>query len=456
MRLSKVFFSTCVLLSTVFSIAFSQEGNAPLNIDQCVAIALEQNSQVLNAGRRVRVAETQVTTARSPVLPVVNFSWGSQKFYQGPRNILMDVPVGVDPETDQVIYEQREVIQGSYKRDSHFMRLSLNQYIFDFGATYNSIKVANKSREAIEYSFDGSRQKIILQVYQQYFQLLKDMRLIEVYEDAVNSSDEQLKRTRSMYEIGSVALADVYRAQTTLGQDRIKLIQQRNAVRNSRAALNVTLGRRADAPLDIADIQDVRAAIDYQLDNVVQIALQSNPDIRTFQSQRQAASFGVKAAKGRYMPRISGFLTYSRDNPQIDNVYSGFDKNYSWATGVNVSWNLMNGWADKANVDRQALNYRIAEENLTEQERILREQAQNAILALQSLKEILDINELNLQSAELDLRMAQERYRVGSGTLLDVIVAQASLTGAQATLVQAKYDMKIAEAQLQSIMGQLK
>jgi hypothetical protein len=99
-----------------------------------------------------------------------------------------------------------------------------------------------------------------------------------------------------MYEIGSVAQADVYRAQTTLGQDRIKLIQQRNAVRNSRAALNVTMGRPADAPLDIADIQDVSVSVDYKLEDVVRIALQNNPDIRTLQSQRQAASYGVKAA----------------------------------------------------------------------------------------------------------------------------------------------------------------
>jgi len=389
-------------------------------------------------------------------MPIVNFSWGSQKFYQGPRNILTDVPVGVDTTTGQVIYEQREVIQDSYSRASHSMRLTLNQYIFDFGATYSNIKAAKKAREAAEYSFEGSRQKIILQVYQQYFQLLKDMRLIEVYQEAVKSSEKQLERTQSMYEIGSVAQADVYRAQTTLGQDRIQLIQQQNAVRNSRAALNVTLGRRADAPLEIVDIQDVKVPVDYNLDEVVKIALENNPDIRTFESQRQAAAYGVKAAKGRFLPRISGFASYSRDNPRINEVYSGFDKNYNWAAGININWNLINGWADKANVDRQALNYRIAEENLTEQERILREQAQNAILSLKAFKQILDINELNLQSAEMDLRMAQERYRVGSGTLLDVIVAQTSLTSAQATLVQAKYNMKIAEAQLHSIMGQLK
>jgi outer membrane protein TolC len=60
-----------------------------------------------------------------------------------------------------------------------------------------------------------------------------------------------------------------------------------------------------------------------------------------------------------------------------------------------------------------------------------------------------------LKSAEEDLRLAQERYRVGAGTLLDIITAQVNVTNAKATLVNAKYDMMIARAQLKAAMGTL-
>ncbi|MDQ7052995.1 MAG: TolC family protein [candidate division KSB1 bacterium] len=115
-------------------------------------------------------------------------------------------------------------------------------------------KSAAAARDATRYSFEDTRQNTIYQVHLRYYQLLKDLRLLEVFREAVRSSEEQLKRTQSMYEIGSVAQADVYRAQTTLGQDRINLLQQEFKVQNSRTALNVILGREADAPLEIVDI----------------------------------------------------------------------------------------------------------------------------------------------------------------------------------------------------------
>jgi outer membrane protein TolC len=60
-----------------------------------------------------------------------------------------------------------------------------------------------------------------------------------------------------------------------------------------------------------------------------------------------------------------------------------------------------------------------------------------------------------LISAQEDLRLAQERYRVGAGTLLDIINAQVNVTRAKTTLVQAKYDSMIAQASLEAAMGVL-
>jgi outer membrane protein TolC len=53
------------------------------------------------------------------------------------------------------------------------------------------------------------------------------------------------------------------------------------------------------------------------------------------------------------------------------------------------------------------------------------------------------------------LRLAEERYRVGAGTLLDIINAQVNVTRSRSTFVRAKYDSMIALAQLQASMGTL-
>ncbi len=438
------------------SIARAQTPGAPLTLEQCVQIALENNAQVLIAKRRVGIAQTNVASARSTILPRLNSTVSLGQFRSGPRTLQMDVPVGFDPETGRAIFEQREIVQEGFRRDNYSVRFSLNQTLYDFGQSINNIKSAAAARDATRYTFEDTRQNIIYQVHLRYYQLLKDLRLLEVFREAVRSSEEQLKRTQSMYEIGSVAQADVYRAQTTLGQDRINLLQQEFQVQNSRAALNVILGRDADAPLEIADIADVTVTQEYTLEEALQIALQNNPLIHRYKADMMAASYGAKAAKARYLPVISGSLSYSRDNTDLQKVYTGFDKNYSISFGINMSLNLFNGFNDAAAVEREVLNYRIALENLKEQERQLRQRVQTALQSLEMWKQISEINQLNLRSAEEELRLAQERYRVGAGTLLELITAQVNLTRARATLVQAKYDAKVAEAELKAAMGILK
>ncbi|MDQ7064537.1 MAG: TolC family protein [candidate division KSB1 bacterium] len=434
----------------------AQAQQKPFTLEQCVQIALENNAQVLIAKRRVGIAQTNVASARSTILPRLSSSVSLGQFRSGPRTLQMDVPVGFDPETGRAIFEQREIVQEGFRRDNYSMRFSLNQTLFDFGQSINNIKSAAAARDATRYSFEDTRQNTIYQVHLRYYQLLKDLRLLEVFREAVRSSEEQLKRTQSMYEIGSVAQADVYRAQTTLGQDRINLLQQEFKVQNSRTALNVILGREADAPLEIVDIEEVTFAQEYTLEEALQIALENNPLIHRYKADMMAASYGAKAARARYLPIITGSLSYSRDNTDIQKVYSGFDKNYSVSFGINLSLNLFNGFNDAAAVERESLNYRIALENLKEQERQLRQRVQTALQSLEMWKQISEINQLNLRSAEEELRLAQERYRVGAGTLLELITAQVNLTRARATLVQAKYDAKVAEAELKAAMGILK
>jgi outer membrane protein TolC len=156
-----------------------------------------------------------------------------------------------------------------------------------------------------------------------------------------------------------------------------------------------------------------------------------------------------------FLPSFSIGGTYSRSHNEFDRVYSDFGKNWFGSVGLSMRLNLFNGFADQANVEREGLNYRIAEEEYQNRLRNLRLEAEQALLALQAWKEITEINQNNLISAQEDLRLAQERYRVGAGTLLDIINAQVSVTRAKSTLVRAKYDSKIAHAQLRATMGTL-
>lgn len=437
------------------NLAFAQNGR-PLTLQECVEMALKNNSQVLNAEHRLQQAGTNVVTARAGILPTINSSFSSGQFRQGDRETKIDVPVEFDPITQEPTkYEQRNIIQQGSSRNTHSMSLTAQMNIFDFGQSWNRIRQASASEDASQFSYQSTRQTTIALVHQRYFEHLRALRLLEVQQEAVKSNEEQLKRTESMYEIGSVAQGDVFRQRTTLGNFRIALINQQNSVANTRAALNVALGRPANAELTIMDIEKESEIKDYTLEEAMQVASAKNPELHGLTKSVRAAELGVSIAKVNYLPSLGVRVTYSRDNPIIDRVYSNFGQNYSVNLGASVSLNIFNGFSDQAEVERQNLNYQIARENLIDRQRNIQLEVERALLALQAWKEITSINEENLKSAEEDLRLAQERYRVGAGTLLEIIDAQYNVTNSKATFVNAKYEMMSARAQLRAAMGTL-
>ncbi len=454
--MKRAFSISAVILALMLLPGSAQAQNGrPLTLQECVEMALQNNSTLLNAERRKRIAGTQVTTARAGILPNLDASFSSGRNQAGDRTRLGDVPIGIDPNTGQTIFERRVTTQPGFTSNSHSTQASMTLPLFDFGSNWNRIRQANAAEETSTMTYEATKQNTILLVYQRYLGYLKDLQLLGVYEEAAKSSEEQLKRTESMHEIGSVAQGDVFRARTTFGNNRISLITQRNSVANSRNLLNVALGRPADAEISIVDIEEVPPYQEYALEEVLKIAADKNPDLLSFRHEMRRAQFGKGIARTSFLPSFSISGLYSRSNDEFKRVYSDFNKNWFGQVSLDARWNLFNGFSDRAAVQREALNYRIAEENYQNRLRNLRSEAEQALLSLQAWKEITTINSDNLISAQEDLRLAQERYRVGAGTLLEIINAQYDLTRAKSTYISAKYDSMIAFAQLQTAMGVL-
>ena len=451
LKMVLIFSITALFLANA---ALAQNGR-PLTLEECVATALRDNSTLRNAERRAQIAGTNVMTVRADVLPDLSLSLNSGKVRQGDRTLLGDVPVGLDPVTGEVQYQRRTITQPGYSSNSNSAQFQAGLLLFDFGASWNRIRQANAAEDASSKTFHSAKQNTILQVNQRYFAYLKELQLLGVNEEAAKSSEEQLKRTETMYEIGSVAQGDVFRARTQNGLDRISLITQKNLVHSARNFLNVAMGRPADAELNVVDVEDDPQFRDYNLDEVVRGAVEKNPELQSVQFEMKRAQLGKRVARSAFLPSFSVSGSYSRSHNEFDRVYSDFSKNWFGSVGLAMRVNLFNGFADQANVEREVLNYNIAQEDYQNRLRNLRLEAEQALLSLQAWKEITAINKDNLVSAQEDLRLAQERYRVGAGTLLDIINAQVNVTRSKSTLVRAKYDSKIAYAQLQATMGTL-
>jgi len=162
-----------------------------------------------------------------------------------------------------------------------------------------------------------------------------------------------------------------------------------------------------------------------------------------------------KIAKADFYPALSSSFSYNRNGTRFDDIYNNFDRSWTTYLSFRISYPIFNGFQRRTNIQQQQLNYKSFDDQIEKQRIDIENQIQGLILELDTYREMITINELNIESAQEDLRLAQEMYRLASATLLEVLDAQVTLTTAQQQLINTMYDAKIAEIKLAVAMGTL-
>lgn len=440
-----------LMILLVCSVGFAQE---TLDLEDCIQIALENNSQLRLAQTQVDISETRVVSARSSWLPSVDMSSSAGKTIQGPRSLKENVPVSIDPETGQVIYEQRQINQSKTEWNQYSLGLSLDQTLYDFGRTTNSIRSAKAIKKADQHRLVSQRNQVIANVKKAYFDLLKAFKIRDVYEEAVKAAQENLEYHESMMDLGLMSKAEIYQAKVNMSNHRANLINSKNDIQFARAALNNSMGRNPATPIEVPQ-QDVAPVFpDYTFEKAVEIALENNEYFKALDLEVKAQEYAIRQAKARYLPVLSGRASYSRVNDDASRVYSSeLNEDYSVVIGASFNLNLFNGLADKAEIQRQILIKENALEQLREEKRLLLADVKQYFLQLKAFQDIIELNQMNIEAYEENLKLQREKRRVGSGTELEVTQAQVELVNAQEELVRARYNTQIAAAQLQAVLG---
>lgn len=439
----------------IFASVYAQEElqeKEYLTLEDCIEIALQNNVTLRTAMFQESAAEADVLGSYQGILPSLTASAGKSRIDIGASEYLSNEPVGIDPETGNVIYEQRTRSIEKQSRDNNSANLSLNQTLFDGGIWWNQIRKAKADKRSSEYNYLSERNNTILSVKQAYFDLNKQIKLLEAKKMAVQRSQEQVDRTEKMHALGATARLDVYRARVNWGNDRIQMLNQQIQMEESRKKLNLVMGRDPLTPLEIKPIHEVNVKLP-DLDELVHTAIRNQPLLKKYEEDIFASDLSVSLAKGINYPRISAYLQYDRFHEDIIKVFSDFNKNYQTRYGINVSINLFNGFKDYANIQKAEINKRIAQEQYEEYKRNLKATLHQYYANYLSTLDIIEINKINLEAAREEVRLAEERFQIGAGTSLDVREAQVNLTNAEQTLIAAQYNALLLLAQIDAQLG---
>jgi outer membrane protein TolC len=445
----KLLISNIGLIILFVSGAFAQGDS--LSLQNCIEIALTKNPNLIKTLNLDESAGEDVLGSYSGILPTINLSASTGRTEAGQREVQGDVPVGVDADSN-VIYERRTILQSGYITNSNGFGLSLNQTLIDGGEWWQAIGYAKSQKRASEYNVESVINNTVLSVQDAFFNLLKQQNLLEVNQIAVTRSQDNLNKTEKMFELGAVAKVDVYRSRVNLGNDKIQLLLQKNAVLTGKQQLNLVMGRDPQTPLEILPEFELISAFP-NVDELFSQAEEANPDLKRSEESVYSSDLTVSRSWAVVWPAIGAFFNYNRNNEFFDRVYGSWDKNWRISWGISLRWNIFNGFTDKVRIQKSKLAYRNALETYEETKRNLKSTVNRLVDNFNSYLEIIEINKDNLEAAQEEHRLAEERYRIGSGTSLEVREAQVNLTRAEQTLVAAKYNARMSQAQLEQALG---
>ncbi len=340
---------------------------------------------------------------------------------------------------------------------SYGASLSASYLLFDFGKRLADLNSATATWRAAGFDYDENVQNYIYGIIGAYYNLLNADADVKSANSLRTVAQTARDTATKKFKAGSVAKADVLKADTTLASRNLDLERAKNNREIAKGTLLSKLSFPANQDIDIADLP-----IDFgnvseldTIDELISRAQKSRPDLLRATANKDAAWHRRNASFLKNLPSISASGSVSWNDTPSESFNSGSDK-ISGSIGVRASMPIFAGFANMYGVRQAQANYDAA----IEQERAANDSATLDIFtAYQNYKTaqtVLKQTETLLASATESERVTAGMYRVGRATMLDWQTAQSELVDAQKQNNAAKYDLFIKRAAVALAIGEIK
>lgn len=312
--------------------------------------------------------------------------------------------------------------------------VTVGQFITDFGRTQNLVESARLHAQAAQENVQTARMDVLLQVDRAYFDVLKAQAVLRVAQQTVSDrqlvSDQVTELEKSKLKSG----LDVSFANVNLAEAKLLLVRAQNDEQAGIAALSAALGYSDARTFELADVP-VPPAPPQQYSDLVAQAFQNRPELIGQRYNTEAAEKFARAERDLWFPNISALATAGVTpfhQRQLADNYA--------AAGVNVNIPIFNGHLFSARRAEAEFKAKAEDENLRDlRDRVARD-VRVAWLNANTAYQRMSLTDQLLQQAKQALDLAQERYKLGLSSIVELSQAQLNQTEAQIEQTSAKYE----------------
>lgn len=432
-----------ILFSLITTISCAQE---KWTLDDCVAYALDHNLQLNDFEYTEQSGRETYRQSIRNLLPNVN----------GESSYTVNFGRSTDPFTNDVV--TTDFFQNPFSLIS-----SID--LFQGFQKINAIKVS-------KFLFKATQQETLQQKYLLAFRVMQAFNNIQFFEGLVAISKEQLAVSQSNYdlvekriELGLMAGADLYEAESLLLADKLNVTQSKNQLAGAKLILiqEMNLEETSDIEIlsEIAAMSESMNDGSLRSDSVYSKARAFLPMIRAQELRAKSAKKQVAIARGRLYPSLmafagigTGYFETTRDT--LGNTLpfrEQFRDNTSQFIGVRINVPITNGWSAQSRVKQAKIERLRADNNLEVQEQVLFQEIQLLVQDYNSLFVELEQSAQNVEAQRLAFTIAQKRYEKGLINAIELFTAKNLFANAQNTNLQVRLRSEVNKSTLDFYKG---
>lgn len=393
----------------------------PLTLAQAEAIAIKNNPQITMGKLRALAAQQYVRESRSALLPNANLSITAVDANPGSR-----------------------LTAGFLNNPILFPRAaggaSVNQLVTDFGRSTNLLSSSEFAAKAEDENAAATRADILLTVDQAFYNSLDTQALVRVAEETVQARQTLVDKVQALAQAKLKSDLDLSFANVELARAKLLLLEARNNFQAALAGLSAVLGYPTEQNFQLVEETAPLTPPAPDVQPLLQQALQQRPEIQALQFQVESAQKFGSAEHDLWRPTVNA-LGVVGEAPVRDNHIP----NWYGAVGVNINIPVFNGFLYSARAKAADLQTEVHRQKLLDLQNTISRDVRISWQDTNRAYERLSVTQQLRQQASLALDLAQARYNLGLGSIVEFTQAELQKTEADIADTDATYQYRLTQ-----------
>ena len=396
-----------------------------INLNDCIRLALGNNSKIQAALQDVFASDARVRQVWSNYFP--QFSW--QTGYTRIRQLQLS-----DVFREDLIYNYYLLGQ-----------ISASQMLYDFGVTQNKATISKLDKQGYKIALTGTVNDVVCEVKKAYYNLQYALEAKRVAEDMLIKYTDFYNQAKAFYNSGTTPKVDVTIAEVNLSNSKLLLIQANHSVELAMARLSNAIGLPYSSKYHISDNLKYNPC-DITLEGAIKIAQKSRPEFQIADIRVEEAKQNVKLAKKAYFPQLTaeGQFQVGGRHPT---------SNYGYNFGGYLTFPTINGMLIKNEIKEAKALHEKEKANASGTKNDIYYQVQQAYFSMIEKKSSIPVAFLGLKQAKESYELSYGRYKVGVGNPVELKDAQTQYQDALLQYYNTLYQYNSSRAELENFIG---